>query len=579
MATKGDASKTMLIDIPPDIMRKISTGKLIPVRKRRLFRGGVPPPPRPPAVTVENADLQELFQGVYDAGLITRLNGEILDANLRAVQFFQYTRPQFAALTLSDLIIGFTPDLIQTILDNLREEKFTLIMAQCLRRDGTHFPAEISSSRLRLSGQEYLCFFVRDITARREAENALLKAHQELEREMAERERINQELTREIEERRRAQQELSQAVETLRQHDRAKSQFVSNVSHELKTPLASIQYVAANLLRGVAGPLAPAVRNYVEMIREDGQRLGRTVEDILDMSRIEANTLNLALMTLPLADVVMRAVASMRVQAEAEDLTLSAAIQGEGRFVRADPQKIERVLFNLIRNAIKFNVPGGTIEVTLRDDPHHPGYVTLAVSDSGIGIEPQHIPHVTDRFFRVGEQVSGTGLGLWICKDLIERHGGTLDIQSPPPQRSRGTQVTARLPVVPPPTVAIIYRNRALRLELTRQLAAAGYTVVGVELGEDVVSRLRAERAELAVVDWTSAGLEAGVAIAKIRNEKDGQTLPIVGVVGTEAETSTTDILDGLGIPRVVWPWKGREILDRLYEAIVNRKRLEKRNT
>ncbi|MDI6775152.1 MAG: ATP-binding protein [Verrucomicrobiota bacterium] len=579
MPVKGDASKTMLIDIPPDVLRRMSTGKMLPIWKHRPIRGpaGIQSPHRKAAVvTVENADLQELFQGVYDAGLITNMAGSVMDANLRAVQFLRYSRLEFAELALTDIIIGFTQELIQTIRGNLQNDKFTLIMAHCLRKDGTNFPAEISSSRLKFSSRDYLCFFVRDITARREAENALLKAHEDLEKEVTERARTNEELVKEISERKRAEQELSRAVEVLQAHDRAKSQFVSNVSHELKTPVTSIMYVAGNLLRGVLGPIGPEARQHLEMIKEDCRRLSRTVEDILDMSRIEANTMTISPVNLPLADLVARAVESMKVQAAAEELRLTTSIVARERFVVCDPQKMERVIFNLVKNAIKFNVKNGTIEVVLNDDPRQSGFVTLNVIDSGIGIEPQHLSRVTERFFRVGEHVSGTGLGLAICKDLIERHGGTLEFQSPPPGRSKGTQATARLPVATPPTVMVIYDDRNVRLELIRQLAECGYNVAGSEIADSIADRIRKEGAELVALDWISAGMMGGIMIAKIRNEKDLSALPIVAVTGLALEPSKRDILDGFDIPRVAWPCNKRELQDRLFDAIVNKKRLER---
>ena len=580
---KSQASKTMLIDIPPDILQRMNTGRLQPPpARRRLVRRGpraIRVKDRTPTVTIHNADLQELFQGVYDAGFITDLKGYILDANVRATQFFLYGKRDFVELSMVELVIGFNETVVGTILENLENDKFTLIMAQCLRRDGSHFPAEISSSRLTLSKQDYLCFFIRDITARREAEDALIKAHDDLEREVAERTRINEELRNEIAERTRAEKELNEAIRKLKEHDRAKSQFVSNVSHELKTPLTSITYISSNMLKGIVGRIPKAAREYLEMILLDCRRLSRTVEDILDMSRIEAETLKLNLVKIPFDVLMHRTAETLKLQAEAEDLTMTVTMGDEHLFVECDPQKMERVIFNIVKNAIKFNMKDGTIEMVLCRDADDSRWVNMDTIDSGMGIAKEHLARVTERFYRVGELVSGTGLGLAISKDLVERLGGVLEIDSPPPGRDRGTQVRVHLPLTAAPTVLIVYTNMNTRLLLTRQLADYGYRVLSSENKDEALDLMESEGVGLVVVDWADAGLDDGLIIAKIRNNPAWRHIPFVAVTNEEAEQTKLDIIEGFGIARLVRPWKPQRLFDALYDMTVNKKRLERLNS
>ena len=587
--TKVGTSKTMLIDIPPDIFRKMQTGRMArpaapPPRQRAVIRGHAAAS-RPirvrdkgSTVTIRNVDLQELFQGVYDAGFITDLRGDILDANIRATQFFLYAKPRFRELTMADIVIGFNEEVIGAILENLKNDKFTLIMAQCMREDGTHFPSEISTSRLCLSRKDYLCFFIRDITARREAEDALIKAHDDLEKEVEERSRINSELTAEIAERTRAQNELNAAIEKLREHDQAKSQFVSNVSHELKTPLTSIMYVASNMLKGIAGELPESARTNLEMIQEDCRRLNRTVADILDMSRIEANTLSLNLVSVPFAELTARTTESLKIQAENENLTMSVALGAPGCFAHCDPQKMERVLFNLVKNAIKFNVPNGEIEVSLRRDSARAGWLALDVMDNGMGVAPEYLPRVMERFFRVGEYVSGTGLGLPIAKDIVERHGGELEIASPPPGRTQGFLARIRLPMAAPPTVLIVYRDPGIRFRATRMLADAGYRVLGAMNGDEAISALGDEPIDLLVLDWIAPGMDDGLILARIRSEPAGKHLPFVALVEEPLEQTKQDVLEGFEVPRVRASQVEQDLTTAVFDTLSSRKRLEKLN-
>jgi len=569
----------MRIDIQEDLLQDLDTNRPSVPKTRKFFRteGWNAPAPsesHTQDVSVLSDDLQDLFQDVYDAGFITDMDGRIVDTNVRASLFFSWSREDFLSMTMMDVILGFNEGLIRTIQENLKNDKFTLLSAKCARKDGTLFHAEISSSHLQLSGMDCLCFFVRDITARKQAEDDLLQAHKDLGKEMAERTRINDELLKEIAERRHAEEELSRAVDRLKEHDRAKSMFVSNVSHELKTPVASINHVAGNLLRGVLGPLPGEVKAQLELIKQDCQRLGRTVEDILDMSRIESNTLTLSLVTVPVDELVRRAVESMRIHATDEELTLTGTIAKRGLFVKGDTQKLERILFNIVKNAVKYNVRGGTIDVWAGEGPNDPHRVVITVVDSGIGIEPQHLHRVTERFFRVGGHVSGTGLGLSICKDLVERHGGTLDIKSPPEGRSRGTQVTVTLPRVKPPTIMIVGDDPEERQDLTRRLTACGYKASLCGSGEPIVERILRNGAEAVLLDWSQGGMGGGLVLAQIRNEKALAQIPIVAVTVGLLNTAERDILDGFSIPRMPPRGSERDLADTLYAAIVAKKRV-----
>ena len=227
--------------------------------------------------------------------------------------------------------------------------------------------------------------------------------------------------------------ELEASHARLREVDQLKSDFLGNVSHELRTPLAAVKGYVDNLLDGVAGPLTDKPRHYLGRVRDNTERLGRMVSDLLDLTRIEAGKIELIPRALPVADLVGEAADGLRHLADerrvrvAVDLAVCPAVW-------ADPDRVHQVLTNLLANALKFSPPGGQVAVTARPDPG--GLVRLAVEDGGPGIPPAERERVFDKFYQVGrveaERPPGTGLGLTIARHLVELHGGRIWVEDAP---------------------------------------------------------------------------------------------------------------------------------------------------
>jgi len=560
----------MRIDIPPDFYAQ----KRTPVGRAALKSGGQQQKTFG-EIAIQNADLSELFQNVYDSAFLTELNGKIVDANVRASQSFLYSREQFKLGAIMDIVMGMTENVLLTVEENLQNDRFTLIQAECARQDGSLMPSEISTCKVNLSGKTYLCFFIRDVSARKESEDALQSAHDDLEQEVRERTRINEELKLEIAERKRIEAELNSAIETLQKHDRAKTQFVSNVSHELKTPLSSINYIAGNMQKGIAGPLNQQGRTYLSMIREDCHRLQRTVDDILDMSRIESNTLRMNLAKVNFGRFAQRTIESLRMQIEAEGLSLDSAVDPHG-FSECDPQKIERVIFNIVKNAMKYNIKGGVIKARLTPSKALKGMHVLDVIDSGIGIEAKDLPRITERFFRVGEYVSGAGLGLAICKDLLAQHGGGIQVTSPPAGMRKGTQVSISLPATAPPLVLLACGDDQVERKVTTQMKNYGYRVVtGKLLNGTLHSAMQKEIPDLIILEWIQKGMDGGIVIAMIKGEESMARVPILAITDMEPSLTKQEILDGFLIPRLLPSWSEDELWGCVEELVLGRKRLD----
>lgn len=175
MPDDNEFSSTMRIDIPPDLLKdtgeaaKLDTSKLrIRPTTQRISRAA--------KAEAGQSKYEQLLQSIYDAAVITDLQGHIVDSNIRATEFLLYTKPEFIELTILDIISGSDTSLLNTLCQNLQNEKFALLQAYCLRKDRTYFPAEIAVNLLRFEDQR-LCFFVRDVSVRRQAEEMLRTEH------------------------------------------------------------------------------------------------------------------------------------------------------------------------------------------------------------------------------------------------------------------------------------------------------------------------------------------------------------------------------------------------------------------
>lgn len=167
-------SSTMRIEIPPDLLAEVAPKG--PETARLRARTKSPETKRFTSARVTDDKYNQLLQSIYDAAIITTTSGQVVDCNIRASEFFYFTRDEFNRLNILNIISGADPKLLSTLYQNLQNEKFALIQAYCIRKDGSYFPAEIAVNPLKFE-QFYFCFFVRDITVRRKAEEMLRTEH------------------------------------------------------------------------------------------------------------------------------------------------------------------------------------------------------------------------------------------------------------------------------------------------------------------------------------------------------------------------------------------------------------------
>ncbi len=218
----------------------------------------------------------------------------------------------------------------------------------------------------------------------------------------------------------------------LRQLDHMKSDFVSNVSHELRTPLTAIKGSVDNMLDGITGELNEKQSRYLVRIKSNTDRLGRLINELLDLSRIESGKIDLIWVNLPIVSLAREVAEILRPVAAEKLISLEVNHNGDEVFAWADRDKVTQVLVNIVGNAVKFTPANGKVTITI-DQPEQKS-VTVSVRDTGPGIPEDEADKIFDKFYQVArvnkEKTKGAGLGLAISKALIEMHGGKLWIES-----------------------------------------------------------------------------------------------------------------------------------------------------
>lgn len=239
---------------------------------------------------------------------------------------------------------------------------------------------------------------------------------------------------------------IEQAVVTLRDIERRRrlekhsSDLISTVSHEIRSPLTSVKGFTSTLLRKWGEFTDEQKHHMLTMINHDADRVTRLLTDLLDVSRLEAGRLELRRQPVDIAEIARKVTARLEHETTDHEIRLTAPARLPS--VSGDPGKIEQVITNLVENAIKYADPGPIVVEAGRDD----GGVVVRVSDEGPGIDPQHQPHIFTKFYRrgSGERRPGTGLGLYICKGIVEAHGGRIELER---SGAEGSVFAIHLPV------------------------------------------------------------------------------------------------------------------------------------
>jgi len=374
-------------------------------------------------------------------------------------------------------------------------------------------------------------------------------------------------------ENRRLFEEAQQARAVAEEADQAKSAFLSTVSHELRTPLTSVLGFAKIIKKRLDErifPLVPKddkkvvstiqqVEDNLKVVVSEGERLTKLIDDVLDLAKIEAGKLEWHMEAVTVSDILERATAATSSLFEQKGLTLAMEVAPGLPAVTGDRDRLIQVVINLISNAVKFTDVGS---VTCRAERRGRD-VVVSVIDTGLGIAPADQPKVFERFKQVGDTLTdkpkGTGLGLPICREIVEHHGGRVWVESeigkgstfafslpigPSPLATAGTtpvelaslirQLRDRVIVTAPRTsdrrarILVVDDEANIRDLLTQEFTEAGYQVTTAANGRDAIALVRTDRPDLIVLDVMMPEMNGFDAAAVLKNDPITADIPIV---------------------------------------------------
>jgi two-component system phosphate regulon sensor histidine kinase PhoR len=249
----------------------------------------------------------------------------------------------------------------------------------------------------------------------------------------------------------RTGQKLENEIQDFRERESYRREFIGNVSHELKTPIFSVQGFAETLLDGALDD-EEVNQTFLRKILHNVNRLENLARDLSAITKIETGEMEMSREPFALPDIFQEVQESLELKASENDVTLRADVDDGLSAVYGDRARIQRVLVNLADNAIKYNEAGGT--VLLRAQPHGADEIEIRVVDDGIGIPSEHLSRLTERFYRVDKSRSrnqgGTGLGLAIVKHILAAHDRNLHVESSP---GEGSTFSFTLPTTPQPAL------------------------------------------------------------------------------------------------------------------------------
>jgi PAS domain S-box-containing protein len=316
-----------------------------------------------------------------------------------------------------------------------------------------------------------------------------------------------------------------------RELDRQRADFLTVAAHELRTPLTPLSMYLQSIERRLARGQAIG-RELVTKARRQVDRLGKLVEDLLDVSRLESHRLHLGSSDVELNDLADDVVADFRAQSRHHHILFHRT--GSPVLVQGDRERLEQVLVNLLTNAIKYSPQGGQIQVTVAREENE---ARVSVQDPGIGIPLAEQPRLFERFFRAANATTrnfgGLGIGLYVSREIIQRHGGRFEVDS---EEGRGSTFMFYLPLSPRALEGVDSRPRLLLvdddpeiLEATGQvLREWGYAVDAASDGPTALQLARKARPDLMLIDLMMPVMDGWTLIDRMREEKLAADVPVV---------------------------------------------------
>lgn len=407
---------------------------------------------------------------------------------------------------------------------------------------------------------------------------------------------------------------VASQADQLRTLDDAKSRFFANVSHEFRTPLSLIIGPVEDLRDGRSGELPAIVRRQLDLVRDNADRLLQLVEQLLDVARLESGKLHLTAEVHDLVPLLQRMADSFASLADRRGISFRLSRPVGSLRVRYDPDQMEKVISNLVGNALKFTPRGGSVELRASAAAEGEAWAMIEVADSGPGIAPEYHERIFERFFQVDDSArrvyEGAGIGLALVRELVELHGGTVAVQS---TEGSGSTFIVRLPLatgpartaleprvtehsalratgiseehaiapVPGPSVdavtVLVVEDNAALLEYLRGHLAGRYRVLTAPSGLRGLEMARAHFPDLIVSDVMMPEMDGQALCAAVKGDAEIDFIPVILLTARASRDARLEGLAGGADDYLTKPVDLQELMVRADNLIQSRRRVRER--
>jgi PAS domain S-box-containing protein len=470
----------------------------------------------------------KVFHTSGSAICITSLeDGKFIEVNDAFTRFTGYSREESVGHSASELNLWVKPEELAEWAKKLEEEGKVYNQGFTSRMKSGETRTALSSAEvINIGGKPCRIVVITDITELKQMEH-------QLEQKM---------------------EELQAANRKLQELDKMKDSFLSTVSHELRTPLTSIKSFAEILL--TYDEDKETQREFLTIINEESDRLTKLINDFLDLSKIEAGRMQWENVELSLMPVIQNALNLTQAIAKEKNLNMVFSPSPDLPLVLGDKDRLVQVVTNLLSNAIKFTPEKGTITVKIQvdeagDSEAKAGMIVISVIDTGIGIAPENHQAVFEKFKQVGDTLTdkpkGTGLGLPICKEIVEHYGGKIWVES---VLGQGATFSFSLPIAPPAgakeplapeipeeAVATVREGEAIlvvdddaniRRFLSYELKSKGYQVFEASNGKEALELARQHHPDLITMDIQMPDISGFDVTAVLKNDEETRDIPVL---------------------------------------------------
>jgi signal transduction histidine kinase/CheY-like chemotaxis protein len=375
--------------------------------------------------------------------------------------------------------------------------------------DASAVPLQLALGPLPIESAAAICLIATDISESRNKEVRLLQT---------------------MEETVKAEQALEESNKHLLRKNEEIQNFYHTVSHELKTPLTSAREFISIVLDGLAGPLTETQREYLSIARESCHRLRVCINDLMDATRLETGKLTLEMKRGSLATLVQKLVTLLGPVAARKQISLKHEVRADLPDFLFDQNRLMQVLVNLANNALKFTPENGQVTITAGEAPNDPGYFKVSVNDTGCGIAPAELERIFECLYQVpnkdGGSEQGVGLGLYICRELVQSHGGKIWVES---ELGRGSTFCFSIPQEQPSeAIHVLIADDDPRIIeiMTRGLEPEGFRVTTASDGAIALEKIRREVPDVVVMDLEMPNMDGAEMLKQIR--QNWGLLPVI---------------------------------------------------